>query len=138
MNPDLVEEAFYTILHGDATLLALVPGGIWATRPPAGTPLPYLRYNLDPSPVERYTLGGLVITPLDYTFSAVTQGYTKEPARTILARVRTLLQDATLTTDSGKVIYCRRSGFTAGDMSEERDGVLYQMCRASYHIEALP
>ncbi len=138
MNPDAVEAAIYSILSGDATLGALETGGIWNGRVPPTATAPYLRFNLQPSPAEAYTFAGARITELVYEFDAVVAGYSKKPARDALARVDVLLKDANLSLTGGTLLYCRRAGFGPGDITEEVDGVVYQMCRVTYRIIAQP
>ena len=137
MNPAVLETAIYTVLHGDATLLALLPGGVWSSRPPAKTPFPYLRFRLGSSPEEVWTMGGGRIARFRYQVSVGDRGNSKAACYAALARADVLLTDATFSPTAGTVLYCRREGFVP-ETPEEVDGIPYQMVHATYRIDATP
>jgi hypothetical protein len=137
MNPAILETSIYTVLHGDATLHGLLPGGVWSSRPPAKNPFPYLRYRLMASPEEVWTMGGGRIARFRYQVSVADRGNSKAAAYAALARADVLLSDGTFSTTSGTVLSCRREGFPP-ETPEEVDGIPYQMVHATYRIDALP
>jgi len=137
MNPAVLETAIYSVLHGDVTLLALLPGGVWSSKPPAKNPFPYLRFRLSPSPEEVWTFGGRRIARFRYQVSVGDRGNSKAAAYAALARADVLLSDATFSPTSGTVLLCRREGF-GPETPEEVDGIPYQMVHATYRIDALP
>jgi len=137
MNPAVLETAIYSVLHGDATLLALLPGGIWSSRPPAKTPFPYLRFRQSSSPEEVWTMGGGRIVRFAYQVSVGDKGNSKAAAYAALARADALLSDGSFSPTSGTVLYSRRVGFPP-ETPEEVDGIPYQMVHAIYRIDTLP
>lgn len=137
MNPAVLETAIYSVLHGDATLLGLLPGGVWSSKPPAKTAFPYLRYRLSASPEEVWTMGGSRIARFRYQVSVGDRGNSKAAAYAALARADVLLSNGTFSPTSGTVIYCRREGFPP-ETPEEVDGIPYQMVHATYRIDATP
>lgn len=52
-----VDTHFYSRLHGDATLLAMLPGGVWAEQPPAGTAKPVLIFSAYVPGVPKSVIG---------------------------------------------------------------------------------
>jgi hypothetical protein len=137
MNPAILETAIYSVLHGDATLLGLLPGGVWSSRPPAKTLFPYLRFRLNASPEEVWTMGGGRIARFRYQVSVGDKGNSKAAAYAALARADVLLSNGTFSPTSGTVLYCRREGY-APETPEEVDGIPYQMVHATYRIDATP
>lgn len=137
MDPDIVYAALYGKLAGDATLLGMLPGGIHSVRPPIGTPFPWLRFSLFPSPNEEWTMGGSRISHFRFQVDVADEGDSVKAAHAALARVDVLWSDAVFTPSSGSITYCRREGYP-GDTSEEVAGKSYQMAHATYLVDAQP
>lgn len=137
MNPAILETAIYSVLHGDATLLALLPGGVWSSKPPAKTAFPYLRFRLNASPEEVWTMGGGRIARFRYQVSVGDKGNSKAACYSALTRADVLLSDGTFSPTSGTVLYCRFEGHPP-ETPEEVDGIPYQMVHATYRIDAIP
>lgn len=107
-----LETRLFTILGGDATLAALLPGGVHRRRVPVGTALPYLVFAKEApgGPQVSYTLRSEVMQRFTYLFRAVCEGTDEGPAVDALERVKVLLQDAELGVTGYETGYCREVG----------------------------
>lgn len=91
-----LEEALYSKLTGDATLMALVTGGVHNTIAFEKAPYPLLLFQLIGAN-EDYTFTKRVSVQYRYQVKAIAVGYDNEPCWAAMNRVDTLLTDATLT-----------------------------------------
>jgi len=91
-----LEAALYTLLSGDATLMAKLPGGIYNTiaEAPSGT---YMVFQKVAAPPVGYTYTLLEGEEYLYQFRIISSGYSKAGSLDALARLRDLLTLQTLT-----------------------------------------
>ena len=87
-----------TKLQGDATLLSLAPGGVWADSAPEGT-IDIGRFVIVNLQVElvTYQFGGVAYTTPQYQIKAVDRSTKKTAAQAALDRIYTLLHMQPLT-----------------------------------------
>ncbi|MDE3061210.1 MAG: DUF3168 domain-containing protein [Pseudomonadota bacterium] len=114
-----LQEAVYTALTGDSTLMALITGVY--DRPPEGTVFPYV--TLGESVGADWSNAGTV--GMEHVFSVRVwsrQGGRKEAA-TIMERLHTLLHEANLTVTGQTLVMMK---FSASQITLENDGWTYQ------------
>lgn len=109
----LIDQAVYTRLHGDATLLTLAPGGVWqllAAESPATPDDAYLTYSQYGDALPAWTFANpQSYTLYEYQFRSVTTAAQDvQPLQAIMAQVYTLLSDYALTVSGYTTMVCRR------------------------------
>lgn len=104
-----LDQAIYTRLHGDATLLGLATSGVYQALAPQNTLPPYLLYCQYGAAAQPWTFSNpQPYTIYDYQFRAVHNGGPDVTvAETILARVKTLLNDYALVVAGYSTMVCR-------------------------------
>lgn len=131
--------AIYGRLSGDATLMALIPGGAWETRAPVDTDTyPLLTYSTTPLRTD-YTFTGPYRHVIDVRITALDRSDAVDLAGAVLARVYALLQDAgdsALPMVDFDVLYCRRQ--TQFKQAPVREGVQFQQVIDGYRLEVRP
>ena len=130
-----IDEALYTLLTGDVTLMALVEGVYNAVTPADADEDVAVDYPLvifqQVSGVDDYTLGVRVRTQYAYQFRVIGTGLDMKPLNDALERIEALLMDTAVT---GTTLYCRREG-QLPSMAEMDAGMIYQQVGATYRIE---
>jgi hypothetical protein len=126
-----VETMLYATLHGDATLNALAPGGVWRDVAPANTTGTIVVFSLAAAD-DQYALAHRAYTEGTYAVKVITPGDSAAPAWTAAERVETLLTDASLTLTGGRVLNCRRRSSIS--MTEVDNGEQYQHVGGIYTI----
>lgn len=128
-----LEDALYDALNGDATLLALVTGGVFNTlaEDPAYPYLVFQKVSGDPS----YTLTQVISEPYLYQIRCIDKGYSKVAILDALARVKTLLNRQSLTV-AGYTHWVTQWESDMPDMTElDADNVPLLQVGATYRIE---
>lgn len=130
-----IDAALYSLLTGDAVLMALVDNVYNTVTPDDDDEDVTVAYPLvifqQVSGLDDYTLGVRVRTAYLYQFRVLGTGIDIPPLNSALARIEALLMDTAVT---GTTLYCRREGELP--YSSERDaGVMYQQVGATYRIE---
>ncbi len=90
-----LQDPFYDLLHGDATLLATAVGDVHNRLAPPGTPFPYCVFQFLESRVER-TLQGRMYEVFPFQVRVVDEGFDPVNVETGKARLVTLLEGAAL------------------------------------------
>jgi hypothetical protein len=129
-----LETALYTLLTGDTTLMALLPGGVHNTlaNAPTGT---YLVFQKVANSPVGYTYRLLEGETYLYQFRFIVKGFSKGGILDALARLRVLLNLATLTV-TGRTVWRTTWDADMPDMSElDSDGVPFLQVGATYRIE---
>jgi len=129
-----IETALYTLLTADATLMALVPGGVHNTLAPkpAGAYLVFQKVSNVP---VGYTYRLLEGESYLYQFRIIAKGYSKAGILDALARVRTLLNLTTLTV-TGRTVWRTTWESDMPDMvALDEDEVPLMQVGATYRIE---
>ena len=129
-----LETALYTLLAADATLMALIPGGVHNTvaDAPSGT---YLVFQKVADTPVGYTYRLLEGESYLYQFRIIAKGFSKASILDALARVRTLLNLTTLTV-TGHTFWRTTWESDMPDMAElDSDSVPLLQVGATYRIE---
>jgi hypothetical protein len=129
-----LETALYTLLTGDTTLMALIPGGVHNTlaNAPVGAHLVFQKVATSP---VGYTYRLLEGETYLYQFRFIVKGFSKGGILDALARLRVLLNLATLTV-TGRTVWRTTWDTDMPDMSElDSDGVPFLQVGATYRIE---
>lgn len=133
--------AIYSRLSGDATLMALLPGGVHQVEAPhdentAAADFPVLVFRtLDTT--DEYVLSGLATESIPLEFLAGAQGNDNEAVHDILDRVYVLLQDYALTVTGYSTLYLRRAS-RRPVMPVTEYGVSYRQGSHRYNAEFAP
>lgn len=128
------EEYLYATLHGDATLAALVPNGIWNTQADEDTPYPIVVFQLM-SALDTSAVGANRIwTDMVYLVKAI--GQTADPGALdpIAARIDALLHRASGSASDGTVWAIVREQVIR--MPENVAGRFYRHSGGMYRIYA--
>ena len=130
-----IDAALYTLLTGDATLMALVEGVYNTVTPADADEDVVVAYPLvifqQVSGVDNYTLAARVRTAYLYQFRVIGTGLDLKTLSDAAERIEALLMDTAVT---GTTLYCRREG-ELPNMAEMDAGVMYQQVGATYRIE---
>lgn len=134
-----VDAAVYARLSGDATLSALIPGGVWRMLAPEGTIGAYAVFQLVSAEADQRTLGtsGPAIARLLYQVKVIEKGSSASNAKTALARVDTLLDDYTLSLSPNYLLVSRRESRIPDTVERLDNEEVYQSVGASYRIEVV-
>jgi hypothetical protein len=129
-----LEDALYSLLSGDSTLMGHLPGGVHNTVAPSGAAA-FLVFQKVGSPGPQYTYTRQVDETYLYQVRIITAGYDKTAILNALAQVRTLLNLKTLTV-TGHTHWRTTWAGDLPDMSEMgEDGVPLLQIGAQYRIE---
>jgi len=129
-----LETALYTLLTADATLMALIPGGVHNTiaDAPSGA---YLVFQKVADVPVGYTYRLLEGESYLYQFRIIAKGHSKAGILDALARVRALLNLAALTV-TGRTVWRTTWESDMPDMVElDSDSVPLLQVGATYRIE---
>lgn len=98
MAIDAIDDAVMAKLQGDATLLSLAPGNVWADSAPEGA-IDIGRFVIVNLQLETptYELGGVAYVAARYQVKVVDRSTTKTAAQAALDRIDTLLHNVALT-----------------------------------------
>lgn len=127
----VIDAALMARLSGDATLAALVTGGVHHAQAPQDAVPPYLLFR-EVSLQDGYTLRQRVWREGLYDIQAVTSGLSVTVIQQAIERVDVLLRDHALAVSGGSTLYLRRVQTT--EFSEAIEGVVYQYAVATYRI----
>jgi hypothetical protein len=131
--------AVYGRLSGDATLAAMLPGGVWATRAPVDIDAyPLATFALLPGRTD-YTFPGPYRHVFDLRVTFLDKSEDDNGVGTASDRVLVLLQDAddaALPMTNYDVLYCRRH--TLNQTSPVREGEQFQQLIHGYRLEVRP
>jgi hypothetical protein len=129
-----LEDALYSLLAGDATLLGYLPGGVHNTLAPDPDGA-YLVYQKVGSPAPGYTYRCQVDETYLYQVRIITRGYDKSGILAALARVRALLNLQSLVV-AGHTHWRTTWAGDLPDMVEDDDaGEPWVQVGAQYRIE---
>ncbi len=117
----LARQSLYSILNGDDTLMAGVPGGVHYQQIPQVGEFPAVVYQLQSS-ADSNVLGARAATGQIWQVRITAKGDSAAATGVLLARIDTLLQDATDTQAGAKLMW-RRQGAT--DYTETDNGIRY-------------
>lgn len=128
-----LETALYNLLSGDATLMALLPGGVHNTI--ADTPSEtYLVFQKIAAPPIGYTYTCMEGEEYLYQFRIITSGFSKAGILDALARLRVLLNLQSLTV-AGRAFWRMTWNGDLPDLSEMgADGIPLLQVGATYRI----
>lgn len=102
-----IDEAVITRLQGDATLLALAPGGIWPDSAPESLTSCYVLVTLQiETPVHQ--LGGIAYLVARLQVSAIAPSLTSTTAKAAADRVDVMLHGARFTITGQTYLDCKR------------------------------
>ncbi len=104
-----LKEALYSLLHNDATLIALTPGDVHDTLAPDDTAYPYVLFQLLGSATD-WTLKQRVSEAFTLQIKAVDEGMDASNIESIRARLLALLDNQTLTVAGKTCWLCRCAG----------------------------
>lgn len=121
----------YTLLTGDATLMALATGGVHSQRVPQDTAPPYVVFAQQ-SALDHYAFTRRAWEERFYLVRGITKGSNADAADDIAARIDTILNDATLTVAGYANIVCRR--VNPIEYTESPGGVEYHHAGGVYRI----
>lgn len=107
---DKTNQALYSFLHGNASLLALAPGDTWDTKADDGTSFPYCVFQRVTG-VPDYTFGVTVSSDKQvYMFKAYAQDTTTKTGRELCAQIvdlaKGLLLNAALSITGSVTLSC--------------------------------
>lgn len=123
----------YSVLHGDATLMALVTG-VFAGAAPEGQIAPYVVYNWQGGADVMVTNGRRTMNNSLYQVKCVGPADTITTLQTACDRLDTLLQRASGTTTGATILFCERERPVALDNTV--NGVLWTNVGGLYRIYA--
>lgn len=111
MAIDAIDDAVMAKLQGDATLLSLAPGNVWADSAPEGA-IDIGRFVIVNLQLEQVTHeeGGVAYVVPQYQVKVVDRSTTKTAAQAALDRIDTLLHNAPLTIAGHTHMISRRVG----------------------------
>ena len=141
--PIAVDTALYSRLSGDATLVALLPGGIHNLEAPHDAnqvlaDFPLLVFQMLPT-TDEYVLGqdAVAVENMPYIFRAGSRGNDESVVHTILDRVHTLLQGYALSVTGYGLITLHRTG-RGNIIPVSEYGITYLQGTTRYAIEVQP
>lgn len=131
-----VDTAIYSTLSGDATLTATATGGVWRMVAPEGTTGVYVVFQLIGAMNDLHTLRtDRRVEIMRYQIKAIERGYSASNARTAIARIDTLLNDAALAVTGKTLLSCRREAAIPDILERLDNEEVYQHVGATYLIE---
>lgn len=131
-----VDAAIYSTLTSDSTLTGIATGGVWRMVAPENTVGVYVVFQLIGAQNDMHTFQtDSRVVSLRYQIKAIERGYSASTARSAIARIDTLLNDAALSVSPYTLLQCRREA-AIPDMLERLDNEeVYQHVGATYLIE---
>lgn len=131
-----VDAAIYSSLSGDATLTAIATGGVWRMVAPEGTSGTFIVYQLIGALNDSHTFKtDQRITSLRYQIKAIQKGNSAVDARSAIARVDVLLNDAALSVTPFSLLSCRREAPIPDMLERLNNEEVYQHVGVTYLIE---
>jgi hypothetical protein len=130
---NIVASWLYTTLHGDATLLAAAPGGVYEDAAPRGTVFPVVIFALQDA-IDSLTVNGVcILVRATYQVKVVTQGASYAALDGAAARINTLLHRVTGSAGGGAIYSSVR--VEPLRYREDADGVEYRHLGGLYEIQ---
>lgn len=138
MSADPVRAALYSLLTGDAPLIALLatPTSVYHRLAPRDALAPFVVFDASSWRVPTWTFAGPPVDTDVWLVKAIDRSASATAAEGIAARLDTLLNDAALTITGRALLYLRRqSGVNYG----EQDGAeMFTHCGALYRLVTDP
>src|SRR5574343_108944 len=129
----MFKTAFYNRLNGDATLTALIPGGVWNTLADRDADYPLVIFNRTGRGEYGTTLGNArVWRMMRYDIYGITKHVGSVTAARIDERLHELLSDHILTLTTYTHMYSRRINDIR--IVEVDNGVEYEYCGGVYEF----
>ena len=128
-----IDTWLYTVLHGDATLLAAAPGDVHADAAPRGSVFPLVIFALQDATDGMGVNGTRILTRATYIVKVVGQATGYKALDTAASRVDTLLHRASGSVVGGTIYSCVRT--EPFQYREDLDGVEYRHLGGLYEIQ---
>lgn len=130
-----VDAALYSKLTADATLMAMIPGGVHKLQAPVGVAAPLIIFHREEATHTYATGGTKAFINLSYIIKAVAEGFSTVACHDILDRVEAVL--ATGVTVTGHTVLVLRRRSDPAEYVEDADGGKTYMHVASAYDVAL-
>jgi hypothetical protein len=124
-EPEVFAAWSQALLTGDATLMALLPGGVWDTVAPPTTPPPFVVRSFAGGPGPVYSEGvRLVWFDGLWYFTPFVAGNDRATLYTILSRMVALLHRQSGSAAGGTVVLCVQEGAPIASPTDATGGAL--------------
>jgi hypothetical protein len=131
-EPEVFAAWSQALLTGDATLMALLPGGVWDQAAPPKTPYPFVVRTLAGGGGRAYALG---VQPILYDGLWYFTVYVATRLAAILDRLDSLLQRASGTAGGGTVLLCVQEGGALASPPDATGGALVSAVAVPYSAQ---